>query len=229
MKRNKLKGVAIVEFSFAMLVMVPLLLGTTGIGLRLLQQMQTIQLARDAARMYARPGVDFSLPGNKTVLATVGADLGLKTDGTGKAVLILTTVTYIDKGMCQSAGKSLDVNGNPINCPNYKNWVFAQRLVVGNTSIRTSNLGSPLTTGPSPVTVNATTGKISISDQVNNPGDVANFTANPFVALDTNGASTGVLNTLPSGQVLYITEAAAQGFTMPPFANGGMMYAFNVF
>jgi hypothetical protein len=29
--------------------------------------------------------------------------------------------------------------------------------------------------------------------------------------------------------MLYVTEAAAQGFTMPPFANGGLMYAFNVF
>ena len=220
MKPNKRKGVAIVEFSFSMLVMIPLLLGTIGFGLRLLQQMQTIQLARDAGRMYARPGMDMSLPGNQTILATVGADLGLKTDGTGKAVLILTTVTYIDKGMCPQH----DVSGNPINCPNYKSWVFTQRLTIGNSSIRTSNLGSPLTTGPSPVTVNPTTGMISVTDQINNPGDVANFASgNPFVS------TPGTLDTLPSGQVLYVTEVAAQGFAMLPFATGGMMYAFNVF
>jgi hypothetical protein len=220
MKPNKRKGVAIVEFSFSMLVMIPLLLGTIGFGLRLLQQMQTIQLARDAGRMYARPGMDLSLPGNQTILATVGADLGLKTDGTGKAVLILTTVTYIDKGMCPQH----DASGNPINCPNYQSWVFTQRLTIGNSSIRTSNLGSPLTTGPSPVTVNPTTGMISISDQINNPGDVATFASgNPFIS------TPGTLNTLPSGQVLYVTEVAAQGFAMLPFATGGMMYAFNVF
>lgn len=220
MKLNKRKGVAIVEFSFSMLVMIPLLLGTIGFGLRLLQQMQTVQLARDSGRMYARPGMDMSLPGNQTILATVGADLGLKTDGTGKAVLILTTVKYIDKGMCPQH----DVNGNPINCPNYQSWVFAQRLTIGNTSIRTSNLGSPLTTGPSPVTVNPTTGMISVTDQINNPGDVANFASgNPFVS------TPGTLSTLPSGQVLYVTEVAAQGFAMLPFATGGMMYAFNVF
>jgi type II secretory pathway pseudopilin PulG len=223
MKRNRLKGVAIVEFSFAMLVLVPLLLGTIGFGIRLIQSMQTVQLARDAGRMYAR-GLDFSQPGNKTILATVGADVGLKTDGTGNAVLILTTVIYIDKGMCQSAGKSLDINGNPINCPNYRQWVFTQRLEIGKTSIRTSNLGSPLTTGPDPVLVDGTTGKIPLDDQVNNTGDVATFAAgNPFVNM------SGALNTMPSGQVLYVTEAAAQGFTMPPFATGGMMYAFNVF
>lgn len=220
MKPDKRKGVAIVEFSFSMLVMIPLLLGTIGFGLRLLQQMQTVQLARDSGRMYARPGMDMSLPGNQTILATVGADLGLKTDGTGKAVLILTTVKYIDKGMCPQH----DASGNPINCPNYQSWVFAQRLTIGNTSIRTSNLGSPLTTGPSPVTVNPTTGLISITDQINNPGDVATFASgNPFVS------TPGTLDTLPSGQVLYVTEVAAQGFAMLPFARGGMMYAFNVF
>ncbi|MEO8594770.1 MAG: TadE family protein [Candidatus Solibacter sp.] len=224
MKRNRTRGVAIVEFSFAMLVIIPLLLGTVGFGLRLVQSMQTIQLARDAGNMYAR-GVDFSQPGNKSTLATLGADMGLKTDGTGTAVLILTAVTYIDKGMCQGAGKSLDAGGNPIDCPNYLHWVFTQRLMIGNSTYRTSNLGSPLTSGPSPVTVNGTTGKIAISDQVNNPGDVATFASGtPFV-----NSVGGALNTLPSGQMLYIAEAASKGFSMPPFANGGMMYAFNIF
>jgi type II secretory pathway pseudopilin PulG len=225
MKRKRSQGVAIIEFSFAMLLLVPLLLGTIGFGLRLTQQMQTIQLARDAGRMYAR-GLDFSQPGNKTILATVGAGVGLQTDGTGSAVVILTSAIYIDKGVCQSAGKSLDASGNPINCPNYKQWAFAQRLVIGKTSIRTSGLGSPLTTGPSPVTVNATTGKISLSDQVNNAGDVAIFSANgnPFVT-----AGGGTLNTLPSGQMLYIAEAAALGFTMTPYDNGGLLYAYNIF
>jgi hypothetical protein len=129
--------------------------------------------------------------------------------------------------MCLSAGKSLDPSGNPIGCTNWKQWVFTQRLVVGNASYRTSNLGSPLTSGPTGVTVDSMTGKISLSDQVNRAGDVATFSAvgNPFV----NAVNAGVLNNLPSGQVLYVTEAAGQGFTMPPFADGGVMYAFNVF
>lgn len=225
MKRNRSQGVAIIEFSFAMLLIVPLLLGTIGFGLRLTQQMQTIQLARDGGRMFAR-GLDFSQPGNKTILATVGSGVGLQTDGTGNAIVILTQVIYVDIGLCQAAGKSLDAGGNPINCPNYKQWAFAQRMVIGKTSIDTSGLGSPLTTGPTPVTVNATTGKISLSDQVNNAGDVASFSAmgNPFVA-----AGGATLNTLPSGTVLYITEAAALGFTMSPYDNGGLLYAYTIF
>ena len=179
MKRNKLKGVAIVEFSFAMLVMVPLLLGTIGFGLRLLQQMQTVQLARDAGRMYARPGMDLSRPGNQTILATVGADLGLKTDGTGKAVLILTTVTYIDKGMCPQH----DVSGNPINCPNYKSWVFHPAPYHRKLQHSHQQPRQPADHRPRPVTVNPTTGMISSTDQINNPGDVATFASgNPFVS-----------------------------------------------
>lgn len=223
MKHRKQHGVAIVEFSFAMVVMLPLFLGTIGLGLRVIQSLRTIQLSRDAGRMYAR-GLDFSQPGNKTTLAALGADLGLKTNGTGNAMVILTTVTYVDKGLCQSGGYSLDPSGNPIGCPNWKQWVFAQRLTIGNSSIRTSNLGSPLTTGPDPVTVDSVTGKISLSDQVNNAGDVATFSSgNPFVNM------SGDLNTLPSGQVLYVTETAIQGFSMPPFAGPGVVYAYNVF
>ena len=226
MKRKSLQGVAIMEFALAMLVMVPLLLGTIGCGLQLIQSMQTIQLARDAGRMYAR-GLDFSQAGNKTILAALGSDVGLKTNGTGSAVMILSTVVYIDKGMCLTAGKPVDAGGNPIGCPNYKKWVFAQRIVVGNVNFRTSNLGGPLTTGPDPVLVDATTGKISLDDQVNNAGDVAAFAAigNPFVSL----ADSGTLDTLPSGQVLYVTEAGTLGFTMKPFALGGGMYAYSVF
>src|ERR1035441_1199243 len=131
MNRKSLKGVAFMEFALSMLVMVPLLLGTIGCGLQLIQSMQTIQLARDAARMYGR-GLDFSLPGNKTILAALGADLHLHTTDTGgTAVLILSTVKYIDATIC------------PTGCTNFQQWVFAQRLVIGKPGYRTSNLGSP--------------------------------------------------------------------------------------
>ena len=228
MKRNR-KGVAIVEFSFAMVVVIPLLLGTIGFGIRLVQSMQTIQLARDSGRMYAR-GLKMYQAANKTVLEKVGADVGLKTDGTGNAVLILSKVMYVDKAKCVLAGKALDPStGEPIGCTNYRQWVFAQRLVIGKASIRTSNLGSPLLRGvdaDNGVTVDGTTGEISDDDQVDKTGAQAQFSSfgNPCVA--GGGAA---MNTLPSGQMLYVTEAASQGFTLPPFANGGLMYAYTIF
>jgi len=173
--------------------------------------------------MYAR-GLDFSQPGNKTILADLGADIGLSINGTGNSVLILSTVTYVDKGLCQSGGHDLDAGGDPIDCTNWKNWVFTQRVVIGNASIRTSNLGSPLLTGTGRVSVDPDTGKYTLADQVDNVNDRATFVqGNPFVNL------SGALNTLPSGQELYVTEVAVVGFRMPPFANGDMVYSYKVF
>jgi hypothetical protein len=223
MRSKKQRGVEIMEFSLSMLVLVPLLLGTTVTGLNMLLNLQTVQVARDAGHMYAK-GTDFSQPGNQTILVAVGADLGLTTSATtSKALVILSTVTYVDKALCQSAG-AVDSNGNPSGCTNYQQWVFTQRIEIGNTALRTSNFGSPLTSGPNPVTVNATTGDVSVTDQATNAGDVATFSGiNPYA--DTDGTVTG----LPSGQVIYISEAAANGFTMPPYSPDKIIYAYGLF
>jgi len=135
MQRNRTKGVAIVEFSFAIIILVPLLIGTTAIGLNLLRLLATVQLAHDAGHMYAR-GADLSQIGNQTVLATVGSNVGLSTTaGSGSAVVILSTLTYVDEALCASAGK-VDAEGDPSGCTNYTHWVFTQRINIGKTSIR---------------------------------------------------------------------------------------------
>jgi hypothetical protein len=221
--RNK-RGVAIVEFSFSMLLLVPLLIGTTATGLNLIRTLATVQLARDAGHMYAR-GVDFSQPGNKTVLATIGSNVNLSTTaGQGSAVIILSTITYVDRALCASAGK-VDAAGNPLGCTNYTKWVFTQRINIGQTSIRPSTFGSPVTTGGSPVTVNATTGAISLADQAANAGDVASFAVgiNPYANV------SGVVSGLPSGQVIYVAEAASSGLALPPFVPSGVVYSYAMF
>ncbi len=218
MRSKKQRGVEILEFSLSMLVLVPLLLGTTGTGLNMLVNLQTVQLARDAGHMYAK-GTDFSQPGNQTVLVTLGSNLGLTTTAsTSNALVILSTVTYVDKAACQSAGK-VDGSGNPSGCTNYQQWVFTQRIEIGNTALRTSNFGSPTAS-----LVNSTTGDIALSDQVTNTGDVATFNEiNPYA--DVNGTVSG----LPSGQVIYISEVAAKGVAMGPYAPNYVMYAYGMF
>jgi len=210
------------EFSLIMLVLVPLLLGSIGFGLNMLRSLEVIQLARDAGHMFAR-GSDFSQPGTKTILTTLGDDVGLTTNAaTSNAVVVLSAVTYIDKAMCAADGK-VDAHGEPLGCNNYAKWAFTKRLVIGNTSLRTSNLGSPLQTGPNPVVLDAA-GKTTLHDQVTNAGDVAVFTGiNPYAVV--NGAVSG----LPSGQVIYISEAAANGIVVPPFVPNSVMYSFNMF
>jgi hypothetical protein len=205
------------------MVLVPMLLGTGAAGINMILTLQTIQVARDAGHMYAR-GLDFSQPGNKTILASLGTTLGLSTTaGSGSALVILSALAYVDKAACAAAG-AVDSNGNPSGCTNFGKWVFTQRLQIGNTSVRTSNIGSPLTSGPTGVTVDATTGKISVSDYVTKAGAVATFSSiNPYAVV--NGNVSG----LPSGEVLYVAEAAATAFSMPPFIGPHATYSYGLF
>jgi Flp pilus assembly protein TadG len=217
MNRQSSKGVAAIEFALSMVVLVPLFLGTVGIGVQMVQSMQVIGVARDAARLYgaSNGGVNFLSTANRTILSKLGANIGLHTaagDTGGNAVLILTAIKY---------------DGTP-GTTNYQHWVFHQRLVVGNPNYRTSNFGSPLVvtdTHFSAVTLDAN-GMVSPSTQeTDNPNDRANFTAqgNPFL---NAGLS---LTDLPNGTLLYVSECAAQGFRLPPYASGGVMYSYNVF
>ena len=223
MRRRSFRGSACIEFAFIVMVLVPLLLGTGAAGINMILTLQTIQVARDAGHMYAR-GLDFSQPGNKTILASLGTTLGLSaTAGAGSALVILSALTYVDKATCAAAGK-VDSNGNPSGCTNFGKWVFTQRVQIGNTSVRTSNIGSPLTSGPTGVTVDATTGKISVSDYVTKAGAVATFSSiNPYAVV--NGNVSG----LPSGEVLYVAEAAATAFSMPPFIGPNATYSYGLF
>lgn len=201
----------------------PLFLGTGVTGINMIRTLQTVQLARDAGHMYAK-GVDFSQPGNQTILVNLGSNLGLSaTSGSGSAVVILSTIIYVDASQCGLVG-AVDGSGNPTSsCTNYTKWVFTQRMELGNTSIRASNYGSPLTSGPTGVTVNPTTGKIAQSDYILKAGAVATFTGvNPYSS--ANGGKG-----LPSGQVLYIAEAGSTGFSMPPFVSNAATYSWGMF
>jgi hypothetical protein len=211
-------GVSSLEFAFVILTLLPLLLGTGVVGINMIRTLQTIQLARDAGHMYAR-NVDFSQPGNQTILGNIGGTLGLSTTaGSGSAVVILSALTYVGKNLCTAVG-AVDSNGNPSGCTNYTKWVFTQRLVIGNASIRQSNIGTP--TG---VPMNSVTGKIVQRDFVLNAGAVAQFSGvNPYAVV--NGAGQG----LPSGQTLFVAEAGALGFSLPPFVPNAVTYSYGLF
>jgi hypothetical protein len=231
MKRRKLRGTSYIEFSFALMFLVPLLLGTAGIGVNLLLAYQTSQLARDAGHMYAR-SINFALPGNQTILATLGSGVGLNStsgvagsSGTGKAIVVFTTVGYVDDNACALGGYAS--NGvHTSACKNYGQWVFQQRILVGNSDLKTTDYGSPVTSGSgngNPLVSIDSSGNISPTDQLTNPNDVATFTSiNPY---SSSSGGSG----LPSGQQIFIAEVAARGFTMPPFQNSPVQYAYNMF
>jgi hypothetical protein len=205
------------------MVTVPLMLGVGAIGINMIRTLQTIQLARDAGHMYAR-NIDFAQPGNKAILGRIGKDLGLSTTaGQGSAAVILSALTYVDRAVC-AAVSAVDADGNPTaDCTNFGKWVFTQRIVIGKSSVRNSNYGSPLTSGPTGVTLDSS-GKIPREQYAKKAGAVANFNGmNPYSVVD------GVAQGMPSGQYLYIAEAASTGFNMPPFVSGAVSYSWGMF
>jgi hypothetical protein len=211
------------------MVLVPLILGTGAIGINMIRTLQTVQLARDAGHMFAR-GVDFSSStgaGNQQILATLGTGMGLSaTTGQGTAIVILSALTYVDGPTC-TASNQYNNTGVAPTCTNLGLWVFTQRLEIGNTSMRTSNFGSPLTSGPTGVTLDSH-GQIDVGQYGSKAGAVANFSAangiNPYT-VSAGGAVSG----LPSRQKLFLAETAAQGFGMPPFVAGSPTYSFAFF
>jgi hypothetical protein len=217
------RGGANVEFALILLVLVPLLLGTGVVGVNMIRTLQTVQLARDAGHMYAR-GVDFSQPGNQTILMQIGQSVGLVAGSAGSAVVTLSSLTYVDTAACASVG-DVDANGRPTSaCTNFGDWVFTKFMVIGNASLRRDGIGSPLVSGPTGVTVNATTGQISAAQYVTKAGAVATFSSiNPYAVV--NGTAQG----LPSGQFLYIAEAGVLGFSVTPFVTNAMTYSYGIF
>jgi len=188
-----------------------------GIGLSMHRQLQTVQLARDAGHMYAR-NIDFTQLGNQQVLSGIAGNLGLTatggvvgTAGSGTAIVVLSEVRYVDVSACALAGK-VDSHGNPSGCTNYTQWVFSERLVIGNSALWTSNLGTPA------ASIVGSDGTITIINQVTNTTDVATITGfNPWNSVTSTG--------LPSGQWVYVAEACATGFRMAPFSLGTNTYA----
>ena len=210
------KGASIIEFAFITFTLVPLLIGAGVVGVNLVRTLQTEQLARDAGHMFAR-GADFSASGNQEILTNIGSSLNLSaTAGSGNAVVILSELTYVDNNVCATGG-AVDSHGNPTGCTNLGKWVFTKRLTIGNSSIRTSAIGTP-----SGVTL-ASNGSIAASQYVTVAGAVAQFSSiNPYS--NVSGTVTG----LPSGQVLYMAEASGTGYSLAPYGVRST-YAFGLF
>ena len=121
-----------VEMALIVAVSIPVLLGVAGLGIRLGRTLDATQVTRDVAHMYAL-GTDFSLPGTQAIARTLSREFSLTSTGTG--VLILSRVVKVYQGDCDAAGVP--------TCPNLGQTVFAQRLVIGNTTLRASNFGTP--------------------------------------------------------------------------------------
>jgi hypothetical protein len=133
------RGSALVEFLLCMaLLIVPLLLGTAVLGLNLVREIQVTELCRDATHMYSQ-GVDFTQTSYQNELFKIAQGLNITATG-GNGVVILSTISYVDDAECKAAFGS---NYTSSQCPNYQYTVFTRQVVIGKSTLRSSNWGTP--------------------------------------------------------------------------------------
>lgn len=205
MRRRRERGSNAVEFTFSLLVLMPLLVGTKVVGINLLRAIQVTQFCRDVGHMYAY-GVDFSQPANQTLLTHLAQGLDVRISG-GNGVVIFSTVTSVGANDCTAAG----LQANTTSCPNLNQAVYTRRFVVGDPSKMSSHYGSP-DSG-----IVGANGYITAANYLKNRSARApGFTS---------------LMSLSSGQFAYLTEAyvAAPDLEWRGSMTSPGAYAFNIF
>jgi hypothetical protein len=184
------------EFALVISFAMPLLLYTFELGMALSRSIQVRTVNRDAGAMFVR-NIDFSLPGNRQMLVRLARGLGIQ-DGGGDGVVILSQVMYVGDNECLAGGFAPGSG----SCPNYEQYVFVKRYLLGDSSLRSSSLGTPSGN------LIASDGTIGSRNYLTDPSCVA--------------ANFGGILTLSPGEVSYISETfrANTGFSMPGLSGG---------
>jgi hypothetical protein len=198
--RARQRGSTMIEFCLSAVLWTTVLMGLSAVGMNLIRALQVEQVCRDAGRMYSA-GLDFTLAGNQSLLIIVATGLNVTTSG-GNGVFVFSTVEYIDTPQCAAGG----LGGNSSSCPNLDQYVFIQRVVVGNASLLTSPFGTP------PAGIIGASGNIVSSDYLTNSS--------------ARATGVGSLLSLTGGQVTYLTETY---FSSPDFAWGSYMSGAGIY
>jgi len=183
LSRNE-RGNALLEFAAVSIVIIPLFFGMVGAGIQLGRMNEAVQICRDAAHMYAR-GVDFSQVSNQNILVNLATGTGMTVNG-GNGVVIMSQIIQVYQADCTAAGLTAG------QCANLGKLVFANRLVTGNSGLRSSNYGTP------PAALIDAQGNIAASDYLTKPTLV--LTGNMPTELTNAGL------TLNDGDIAYLTE-----------------------
>jgi hypothetical protein len=195
--KRRVRGASGIEFALSSLFWIPLLTGTLVIGTNVIKANQVVHFCRDIAHMWAY-GVDFSQASGQAVMGEIAQGLNFNINGSGNGVVMLSNVTFIGNNQCLAAG----LLANTTSCPNLNQTVFTRRVVVGNSSLRSSNFGTP------PSSIIGTRGFIAATDYCTNtnarannfvqllplaPGDTSTLTETYFISpeLDWAGIMTG--------------------------------------
>jgi hypothetical protein len=186
-----------IEFCLSAVLWMTVLMGLCTVGINLIRALQVEQVCRDAGRMYSA-GLDFTQAGNQNLLLMVASGLNVTTSG-GNGVFVFSTVEYIDTPQCTAGGLAG-------SCPNLGQYVFIQRVVVGNAGMFSSPFGNPS------AGIIGTYGNIASSVYLSNSA--------------ARATGFGTVLSLTGGQVAYLTETY---FSSPDFAWGSYMSGAGVY
>ena len=196
-RRERQSGSTILEFAIVMPGLVMLFFGTIGLGILMGRYIQAVQVCRDVAHMYS-DGVDFTQTTPQNIIVQqLAQGTGITATG-GNGVIILSQIHTVYQVDCTAAGITPCTN---LNLP-----VFTQRIVVGNSALRTSVFGTP-----APAILDAS-GSISPAVYLSNSNPTvraAGFEA----ALDAAQVSAGGAGTAPAqaqGTAAYVVEVFFQ-------------------
>lgn len=199
MKQSRLtrqRGSTIVEFAICVPCLVTLFFGIVGLGSMMGRYMQAIQVDRDVAHMYS-DGVDFTQTTPQNIIVQqLALGTGITATG-GTGVIILSQVITPQIADCNAAAIS------STNCKNQNIPVFTQRIVIGKSSLRSSNFGTPTST-----LMNAS-GNISPSVYLTNsdPSVAVNSTFLTQLTAAATAAGNSTASPLqPQGNIAYIVE-----------------------
>ena len=217
-------GQEIMEFGLvALLIYTPLLLGTFVVGMNLVKTIQAKNTIRDLADMYIH-GADFSDGGYQTLTKTIASGLNLQsptyssgtqtrddTGTSGDGIVWISKIMYVGSGGGSNAG----------------NFVWVQRVRIGNSSLITSAhasvLGDP-TTIPSADFLSDGEVDTSQVDIRNNTNAKLGTTGQAnMIAQWITPLSPASRTALVDGQYIYVVEGY---FQTPQFSMGGA-YASN--
>lgn len=148
-RRRRQKGVEAIEFGLFFVMMLPPFVWMFISGMNFIRFNKANDVARAAALMYVK-GQDMTVLGTQEILARVGQGLDLAVDDGGAApnqvmsntrgsgLVVLSQVQYVGANTCS-------------NCTNLNQYVFLQRVYIGNKSLQfngtqvQSALGDPAT------------------------------------------------------------------------------------
>jgi hypothetical protein len=202
-------GNAMLEFALVMSILVPLFAGMFSIGMTLSKGIQVSNVCQDAVVLMVRSntdpnsGLDLSQTQNQRMILRAAAGLGMNSDAqfdpssTGNGVVILSKVVMVGPQECAAGVVPAPPSAPPWtaqNCPNYGQYAFAYRVVIGNGSRWSSTLGSP------PTGVTASNGTISATDIATNTANVShqaaflNLTQSTFALVSEMYADVSFLN-----------------------------------